>query len=207
MEQYHFKNNSAQYGGVFRINTTNLILVGNNDHTVPIVFENNIATSSGAVIKAHDRTTSNGTFIFHNNMAIDSGGVLYGADSVLELTHCQFLNNRAGGRGGGIILFRSIMYLRTWNDSHQSPSTIQNNHSNFLFQNNMAIKAGGAIYVIDCTITMQNSHFIGNEALSGGAMAMYNSTVTLNNSNNSKYPMEFHNNKAQVVCQSFSTVV
>jgi hypothetical protein len=66
---------------------------------------------------------------------------------------------------------------------------------------------GGAIYVDDCTITMQNSHFIGNEAVFGGAMAMYGSTLTLNNSDNSKYPIEFRNNKAQTVCQSFSTVV
>jgi predicted outer membrane repeat protein len=52
--QYHFKNNSAKYGGVFLIGNTSLTLVGRSDLMLLIVFEDNIATYNGGVIYAYN---------------------------------------------------------------------------------------------------------------------------------------------------------
>jgi hypothetical protein len=56
IEQYHVKNNSAQYGGVFLIWNTSLTLVGSNDHVDLTVFEDNIAVISGGVIYDTDNS-------------------------------------------------------------------------------------------------------------------------------------------------------
>jgi hypothetical protein len=60
------------------------------------------------------------------------------------MVNCNFLNNGASS-GGGIILFDSNLYLRTWNVSHQSPITIQGNR---------ATDYGGFMYAVDSIITI-----------------------------------------------------
>jgi predicted outer membrane repeat protein len=138
IEQYHFHNNSAQNGGVLAIWDTDLTLVGTNDSTASIVFEDNIATIQGGVIEARDS------------------------------------------------------------------SIITTLNSTVLFRNNIAYSYGGAIVTERCTVQMWSCHFIGNNAnVSGGAMFLRDSTVTLNNSDNPKFPIEFRNNKAQQVCHMF----
>jgi hypothetical protein len=287
IDQCHFKNNRAQYGGVLFISNTSLMLMGSSDQPVPIVAEDNIATTLGGVIFAIDNSsikTSKGSFIFRNNMAMDYGGVIYGSTSIVDLINCQFLNNTAG-YGGGCILFDSNLHLRAWNGSHKSPITIQGNHAasnggfmyardsiimieqyhfqnnsaqrggvfliwntslmlvgtndrtastvfedniatiqggvieadgnsiittlngNFLFHNNMAYIHGGAVGARFCTITMWSCHFISNKAKHhGGAMFLQDSSLTLNNSDNPKFPIEFRNNEAHVVCHSFASL-
>jgi predicted outer membrane repeat protein len=109
IEHYHFKNNSARSGGVFFIVNTSLALIGSSNHTIPIVFENNIANFSGGVIFARE-------------------------NSIITALH-------------------------------------------------------------------QSCHFINNKArVDGGAITSFDSTVTLTNSDNPKFPIEFRNNEAQEVC-------
>jgi hypothetical protein len=88
IDQCNFKNNSAAFGGIFNITTSNLTLVGSSDPTNPMTLGYNIGTGSGGVIFAIKNptiTTTKGTIMFHDNMALDYGGF-----STIELFACHF---------------------------------------------------------------------------------------------------------------------
>jgi predicted outer membrane repeat protein len=190
MEQYHFKNNSANVGGVLAIWNTSLTLVGSS-RTVPILFEEKIATYYGGAIYALASsilTTSNGTFMFHNNMANGSGGVLYCANSILELSNSQFLNNTAGYGGGGII-FNSNLHLSACNYSNQSPITVQGN---------CATVSGGFMYAENSNIMMVQYHFQNNSAKFGGVLYILNTSLKLVGTNDHTVPIKFKNNIATI---------
>jgi predicted outer membrane repeat protein len=190
IDQYHFKNNSAQYGGALFMWNTQLMLMGSSNHTIPIVFENNIATVNGGVINSNENSiiaTSNGTFMFRNNMASYAGGVLYGSSSTMELTNCYFMNNVAGSGGGGIFVVGSNLHLRAWKDSNQSPFIIQDNH---------ATVSGGFMDARDSIITIDHYHFKNNSARVGGVLFMWNTSLTLIGSSNHTIPIVFENNIA-----------
>jgi predicted outer membrane repeat protein len=88
IEQFHFTNNSAQYGGVFFIWNTSLMLVGSGNHTVPLVFRGNMATVDGGVIYA----TKNSII---TNMAYSHGGAVGAVYSMCIMKNCQFISNKA----------------------------------------------------------------------------------------------------------------
>jgi hypothetical protein len=78
----------------------------------------------------------------------------------------------------------------------------------FMFHHNMTYDQGGAVHATGYMITMWNCDFISNRAKYGvgGAIVSVDSTVMLTNNDNPKFPIEFRNNVAQVVCYSFCSV-
>jgi predicted outer membrane repeat protein len=231
IDQCHFTNNRAQFGGVFFIYNTSLLLVGASDPTVPIVFEENIATDSGGVLYASHNsliTTSKDTFMFRNNIATFLGGVLFSHNSIIELTNCQFMNNTAEYSGGGIFLSDSNLHLKAWNESLRTHISIQDNRVDV---------QGGFLGALLSNITIEQYHFKSNSAQSGGVLFLSNTSLMLAGCSDStspivfedniatgsggvicadrnsvirtssgKFPIEFRSNKAQEVCHSFSAV-
>jgi predicted outer membrane repeat protein len=95
---YTISHNEAAMGGAFYILNTILTLVGNMDHTGPIMIENNVATDDGGVIYAlHDSMvqTSLGSFVMKNNRANIYGGIILADSSILFLEQCNMYNNMA----------------------------------------------------------------------------------------------------------------
>jgi predicted outer membrane repeat protein len=129
--------------------------------------------------------------MFHNNKASSSGGVLYGSDSIIELTNCQFINSTAGISGGAIVLFDWNLQLSAWNDSHQSPITIQGNS---------AMVNGGFMSAYDSTITIGHYHFKNNSAKYGGVFLIGNTSLTLLGSSDFTLPIVFDDNIATYRC-------
>jgi predicted outer membrane repeat protein len=188
--QYHFKNNSAKFGGVFMITNTSLTLLGSSDPQRLMTFENNMADDSGGLILARDSsslTTSNGSFLFQNNVATNSGGTIVAIHSFIELLNCHVVHNSAR-YGGGVLLFDSKLTLGTSSD---------NLSHNVKIQNNMASANGGFVDAYNSSIMIDGYHFRNNSAFDGGGFSITNTSLTLLDSNSDRMvPILFEDNVA-----------
>ena len=113
----------------------------------------------GGAISCTTVTVTNSTFI--GNEASDDGGAISG--TTVTVTNSTFMNNN-GGDGGAI----------------GAEGTVTVTNSTFI-GNDANSFVGGAI-AADGTATVTNSTFIGNEALIGGAIAAFGTTVRVTNS-------------------------
>jgi predicted outer membrane repeat protein len=108
-------------------------LVGSSDHTIPILFEHNIATvGTGGAIFGHKNstitTTLQGHFLFHNNIAYRQGGAIYAAYCTVKMQDCHFISNKANIVGGAMSMFHSTVTLNN-NDNPNFPMEFRNNEA------------------------------------------------------------------------------
>jgi predicted outer membrane repeat protein len=195
-----YQNNSATFGGVFRIAKATLTLVGSNDHaTLPMLNESIVAPASVGIIG-----TANNLFSqieIQSNMATENGGFVDATDSTITIEGYSFRNNSAK-YGGTCHISNSDLTVIGSSDPTKpvsfnsnaarvsggaifidTNSTFTTRHGSFLFRQNMASLGGGALFAIDSLMEMENCHFVSNVANSGGGIVMLHSTVNMKNSN------------------------
>jgi predicted outer membrane repeat protein len=123
-------------------------------------FENNTARMGVAVLGG-SRLTIRNTHFVDNRMC---KGVLYGfPKSEMNVQGAVFEDNRAGDHGGAV-------YMDTCTAEFSSCD----------FTRNMAGEDGGAFHVKHSTLVVSGSTCSNNTAPTGGALAVYNSTVVIN---------------------------
>lgn len=118
----------------------------------------------GGAIRANDATIVIENSSLINNAAEYGGGAIYGSETKLTVSGSSFSGNRAKHSGGAIDGYKGKVSIT-------SSSFVDNRAS-----------SGGAIYILDSTMKVQNSTFSHNAAKrEGGAIAMGNhEKVTLN---------------------------
>lgn len=152
----------------FSYNTANLggaLVNQRDDSTVQIlqsVFENNQASSGGAIMNDGDMVIS-GTQ-FNNNISNNEAGAIlnYGT---MEINNSSFSNN-ISSKNGGAIFSKDRSYLII-------------NSSNFT--GNISSQDGGAIYFVNGSIlTLNNSAIFTNNTAGGNGGAIYASDAAIN---------------------------
>ncbi len=155
-------NQATQRGGA--IYTTGQTTITNT------TFTNNSATLGGGAIAhaAGDLVVMNGTYV--GNKTPGSGAAIYINSGTLNVTNSLFKNNTSSNDGGAI-----------WTSV---PSTV----SRSTFQSNRSGGNGGGIEMNNGSgpFNINNSTFISNQALFGGALDNQTGNVTLTNSTFSK---------------------
>ena len=192
-----FKWNMVEFGGIILANSSTAIL-NNNTFTgnrangeggtldVPItttilnsassVFtEDNdlkISTGYGGAILALHSTIILNSNIFAGNIANGSGGAIFSQESILVMNGNLFEGNKALENGGAIFASDSIIQI---NGKHVWHTNYSNNLEGMAYFSSNTANVGGAICVIDCTLTFSGSAavvFSGNSAQRlGGALA------------------------------------
>jgi hypothetical protein len=107
---------------------------------------------SGGGLNLHLTDTVVRNCIFTENEANDGGGLWCGGQGDALIENCLFENNR-GKLGGGIMLINSDPRITV------RDCTIRGNHSTF---------AGGGIFAINVTATLENLLIVGNDSTDKG---------------------------------------
>ena len=152
-------------------------------------FRSNLATTgAGAYIRGNvDVVLTNCTF--EDNLGLWYGGGLASSQAAMTMAGCLFENNESKNFGGAMRVSRGSTLI----DSCEFVGNIGKRGgalagdglngtsieiSNTLFGGNLAI-LGGAIFAEDISVTMLQSTLMLNSSDSGGAIAMFNSTLDL----------------------------
>ena len=154
-----------------------------------ILFEKNAATQDGAVVYLEKKGDSSPVpalyaagCLFRNNAADDiyaKGGAIALWDAEADCESCRFEKNKSSDSGGAIDAINSNLTL-----------TYCHFKENSILEDN--VDGGGAVYHDtdddhDCSLTIRNSYFQENEAITEGAQggavfARKNSRVTISDS-------------------------
>ena len=154
-------------------------------------FVNNSAMNfgGGLVVAAHSKVYIHASNFTNNRVNLPghptwaAGGAIHTGNSVLRISNTRFENNQAGYVGG------ALYAIGTWGD----PVTTDILIANSTFINNRAIndpsvnltvptEGGGFLAEAQTTARIYNSRFINNQAMAGGAMNLYQSDVTIEDS-------------------------
>jgi outer membrane autotransporter protein len=162
------KENSADYGGA--IDNYGTVTLGN------VSFISNIATyNAGAIFNEKNARMTLTNALFTGNKSISLGGAVRNEeDVVFTMNGGSFVSNDAdNGSGGAIISFGGAIISKTG-----GILTLRE----VLFETNSA-GCGGAIVAFASTVTISDSVFTSNRAIStyGGAIYSEDSTLTINN--------------------------
>lgn len=163
-------NRTANYGGGAYISPGGALTV--NDST----FSNNTGISYGAGAGIYNNggtlTVTNSIFS-KNNAAREGGGIVNVAGGTLTVTGSTFSENSAGAfSSGGAIL----------SNSYSGANTVMITNSTFISNSAPYASGGGIAFVNGGTLTVSDSTFSGNSAISGGGIYHYQSTVDLTGS-------------------------
>lgn len=177
-----------------------------------MVFENNVASTGGAVAfrETFARSIEITGSTFLNNTSTGTGGAIFGSDIIsnavsldgFSMTDNLFISNRSEGGAGAVYLvdqqvnnelaLSGNVYLN--NSAASSGGVMQinitGNQNNVLdselFMFNSAAGNGGALLLgLNSHVEVKNSFMLFNQAESGGAIAINNNTtafITLKNS-------------------------
>ena len=179
-----FINNSAYQGGAI---DTRVSVIADN---AQVVIQGNHADTFGGAILLSQQVTIAGSVQFINNTA-DVGGSIYSVDSVTitDSAKAIFQSNHAT-LGGSIASSRlvtiagSVQFINNSAfqggaiDSDGSVIIAENGHA--VFEGNLAMKRGGAIFSRKHTIA-GSVQFINNSAPLGGALVSPGNITTTNN--------------------------
>lgn len=183
-----FLNNSSNYsgGGVYIFSSSavkieNCLFVGNRSgfggaidayNTDIIVsfcrFNNNLANlgeKRGGAIRAYLKSVQIKSCIFTGNVAAQGGAVELNQNPGSVIQCSEFRSNRAEssdpakGAGGAV----ALIYVNA-----EFPVSIRK----CLFQGNTSSLEGGALYSLKIPVTVQDSKFVGNRAVNGGAVML-----------------------------------
>ena len=170
-ETFFLDNTAIFVGGAMRLFSSVLVLQGE------ALFEKNIAGQGGGAINSlnHSRIYSRGrdnnsSIVFQNNYVTDRfgfSGAIFATSTNVELEEISFEGNVARD-GGAVYCKKSKVHF-----------------SSCKFINNMARVTGGAVcFGTSTTATFDGvNNFSWNVALFGGAVNMYNASVTFRGEN------------------------
>lgn len=162
-----------------------------------ITFDDNVASSQGAVVSINYATAGNTNFnnlLFRGNRA-PSGGVVSSVIGTGIWQNCTFINNVASSLAGGgaVVVLDGLhqFYGSSFiNNSAPVGGAImvtggQLNMYNCIFDNNYAISSGGAymrtlVVVATLPQLFSNCLFVNNRAAQGGAMASLIGSIIMN---------------------------
>jgi predicted outer membrane repeat protein len=187
LDQCVLKGGKAANGGALYANNGKLLSVEGTD------VSDNYATANGggiylqaqAMMKMRNSTVSDNEATFDGagvavnqksevdveastlsaNEAGDRGGAIFLDTTQNKLTTSDgtsFLNNRAAGNGAGVYVSRSSAYTCRHSAFSGNGGTAQ--------RPDWGTPAGGAIYVADTDVTVEDSNFTNNKAAEGGAL-------------------------------------
>jgi len=179
-----FTNNSASLGGAIFNNGCNLSIVNS------IFTANNAAGGAAIENRGVNVSVVNSTFIANNANA----GAIYNTNNNFSVVNSTFTAN-IGSMGGAIyntngVNFRVVNSTFTNNNASIYGGAIYTVYArnftveNSTFYNNTATELGGAIYStgVLAIVNVIDSTFIGNDAISGGAICHDGENCTIVNS-------------------------
>ena len=203
----YFLNNTGRVGGAISTQNSSINLDGGL-----VVFQDNSATDGGAINCGYSNiTASSHCLIFQENRARSMGGAILAASSTLHLdssdknTSIHVIRNHAS-IGGGIYFkfYKGIAGLVTTalritsnayfiaNNASEDGGALYMYHGNLtflsssvLFSGNIAVRQGGAIYIVLATARVelqprmldQRIEFRANVAESGGGLYITESSL------------------------------
>ena len=160
-----FINNSAGQGGAIAIDSSGNVTI--TDNAQDVVFQGNHARDIGGAIFSFQHVTIAGSVQFINNSADYEGGAIDSYSGNVTISDnaqdVVFQSNRADY--GGAIASNGVII----------------NATQFCFQGNQAESAGGAIIVFSNAELAGSVEFFNNTALLGGAIVMFQGTLTVAN--------------------------
>ena len=119
--------------------------------------------------------------ILAQRVRVTTGGAIVSKISRISILQCMFKGNRANVGGAIFCQYRSDITI--------ADSTFEGNHATSVdqYKNGTCLGGGGVMHVeSDCSVDIQNSHFIQNTAhYFGGAIDIlhaHNAAITINNS-------------------------
>ena len=120
----------------------------------------------------------------------------------LELENCSFINNKADFGGainmlGGSLIVDNCSFIANTANNYGGAIAAENNTylqiTNSRFENNNALAdAGGALYIRDSEVTLENVNITESAASFGGAVTALNSTLNIKKSNFKKNNAAFY---------------
>ncbi|MDO8945911.1 MAG: right-handed parallel beta-helix repeat-containing protein [Desulfocapsaceae bacterium] len=161
IENCLFARNSSGVGGAIHSYNSDIIVSF-------CIFNNNLANlgeKRGGAIRAYSKSVQINSCIFTGNMA-EQGGAVELNDNTGSVIQCsEFKSNRAEsadparGAGGAIALLKV---------SIESSVSIRQ----CLFQENVSSLEGGSLWSYWVPVLIQDSNFVGNRAVNGGALML-----------------------------------
>lgn len=137
-------------------------------------FENNTAgQDGGAIFNSGTLDLSNAVVEFEENIATGSGGAVYNTGN-LTIKNTEFEDNKViGGFGDGGALWSNTGALKLVNTDFENNNALANAADDYGY--------GGAIFVQGGTFDVQGGRFVGNNALTSGAVyiSRHTSSVTM----------------------------
>ena len=168
-----FARHSSNEGAVF--STLNSTFVG--EHLT--LQDNEASGTGGGLFLVGGTTTLKHSVLKRNVGAYAGGGALSGINGDINVEHVLVMKNRALGNGGGGIETQGVnMYLSDsifLSNKGPSGGALRfhggiTKASRVTLEKNKATMRGGAIYSDDCHILFQDSTFVENIAMEGGAI-------------------------------------
>ena len=191
-----FSNSAALDGGALYLNRAKDYIISGDEALESSIFRGNTAGNVGGAIYIDDESviTINNT-LFETNQAVN-GGAIYIDGSTLNLDNVKFLTNSAN-RGGAIFVGTTTtsaadeITLNINNTVFESNNAsdgaaiylrnadFETNHiSGSTFKGNKATTRGGAVFVENSSLTIENSRFEGNEAANRGGAIVFEANKT-----------------------------
>ena len=176
-----FKSNTAMLGGALYLEDSVMMI---NASDSGINFTNNSAMSGGAIysFSSGTRLLGKSMVTFANNTANNSGGAISISKGIFHIhASALFYNNHASNDGGAIMLSNVNSISLGSNSSSNLSNTSYTHSSIVLFQQNLAVRGGGAIESHNSSLTITKTIiFHGNSAGSnGGAISLIQSKLIL----------------------------
>ena len=165
-----FKNNPniaiAAYGASLVVEDSifadNCQAIQNHFHRL-IVNNCSFINNSFVAIRSSEASISNSSFMGNGNKKDGIGAIRSG--ETIKISNCEFIDNVAFENGGAINIWGSVSI------------------SESIFKNNWAKYLGGALYVEDYNLYLDNCLFINNSAFNGAAIYSLKSKLNVRNSN------------------------
>ncbi len=176
-----FKENSSDFGGGI------LLAAGASGVLENVVVESNRATDGGGLALFQASATVGGNSIFKSNTSPeDGGGILVQRDSTFSMSDGLVLGNTSGDDGGGIYATQgSTITLDaveiSGNEAADGGGGLYASSGSTVLANNVQVSdneaaVGGGLQIKNSSLTMTDSAFADNTAVSNGG-ALYSAGV------------------------------
>ena len=147
---------SESGGAIFTLQST-IILSCN-------IFTENSANGHGGAMFIQDSTVVMNGNVFEGNRALQDGGAIYASDSIIDINGSHIQHNKYSS-----------------NSLEVTEDTSSDTVCELYFKSNIAQEKGGAIFLHESCLMMNNSNssinFVANSAESGGAISTSNSYI------------------------------
>jgi hypothetical protein len=160
-EHYDLVNNSAKWGGVVRLLSSTLTLLGPSDTTKPKTSNRkNTAHDDGGVLHAFNSTVMVHGCHFTENWAGWSGGAIYVKATNLTIGGCCLIqNNMATRRGGFLVATGSSIRLEHYTALNNRDALETSTRFDHCYLVNNSAEWGGAIHISYSDLTIEGNNY------------------------------------------------